>query len=162
MKTAPRLEKCAGFNLVEVCLAIVVVAFGIVTLLGLFSSGLRTIDTADNETRLTMFAGGVMNGILANAAGITNWSVWANDSAFSSAVCTDLIPTIPPVTPSWVSGGTVVEYPTGSTLYLRYKLSVTTLEFTRGRAINLEVVPDRYGHWTNPIVFHTIVSFLGM
>lgn len=159
MNLSSRQQGRAGFNLVEVCLAIVVVAFGIVTLLGLFSSGLRTAETADNETRMTLFGGGVMNGIIAKACAITNWTTWTNDVSFASNVSTGLVPA---VAPTWLPGGAQVVYPTGSTLYVRYRLDMTTRVNTRGREINLEVVPDQFGNWTNPVVFHTVVSFLGM
>lgn len=45
-----------GFSLIEVCLALLVVAFCLVVILGFFPSGLRDVEDAISETRTTQFA----------------------------------------------------------------------------------------------------------
>ena len=144
-----------GFNLIEVCLAIVVVAFGIITLVGLFPGGLRTVETADKDTRVSFFGSGAMNGIIANANTITNWADWNSDATFRSNVVAGLMPPV-----GYALTPTAIEYPTGSPYYVRYTLNFDTRVNTRGREISMQVSPDQYGPWA-PTVFHTVVSFLG-
>lgn len=65
-----------GFSLVEVNLAILLVALGMVTLFGLFPAGLREGESAVKDTQVALFADFVMGGLRANASTITNWNDW--------------------------------------------------------------------------------------
>ena len=59
-------RQSAGFSLVEVTLAVLVVAVGLLSVMALFPDGLRTGKKATDETYAAFFAEEVMNGIKAN------------------------------------------------------------------------------------------------
>ena len=65
-----------GFSLVEVNLAILLVALGMLALFGLFPAGLREADLAMTDTHEALFADYVLSGLEANASTSTTWSVW--------------------------------------------------------------------------------------
>jgi Tfp pilus assembly protein PilV len=71
---------------VEVNLAILLVALGMLALLGLFPSGLREADNAIGETHAALFADYVLSGLEANAAMMTNWAVWSNTNSFRAQI----------------------------------------------------------------------------
>ena len=56
-------KKREGFTLVEIALALLVVAIGIVSIMGLFPAGLQSNQQAIEETRVAMFAEDVLNGV---------------------------------------------------------------------------------------------------
>ena len=116
----------SGFTLVEVSLAILVVGLGLLTLFGLFPSGLRSGEEAGADTRAGLFASVVLEGMRANAAGIKSWTEWndGSPSDVSSVIHVKLCDSL-------LSSGAIVadgnrqpklEYPVGSTQYLRYSL----------------------------------------
>jgi len=78
--------KRSGFSLVEVNLAILLVALGMMAIFGLFPSGLKQADTAMSDTHAAMFADFVLNGVRANAGTITNWSDWVSLATFRSRI----------------------------------------------------------------------------
>ncbi len=67
---------CSAFSLVEVNLAIFVVAIGLLTLFSLFPVGLKQGEEGHEDTQTAMFAGYVLDGIRANAMGVssTDWN----------------------------------------------------------------------------------------
>jgi len=129
MNTASKQSAKGGFTLVEVSLAVLVVGLGLLTLFGLFPSGLRAGEEAAADTRAGFFASVVMGGIRANAAEIKTWTEWSNDAAMlgaNSRLCASLdgVGTL-------IADGTqqpMIEFPTGSPLqyrkYLRYSLDI--------------------------------------
>jgi hypothetical protein len=60
-----------GFSLVEVNLAIFVVAIGLLTLFSLFPVGLKQGEEGHEETQMSMFAAYVLDGMRANAMGVS-------------------------------------------------------------------------------------------
>lgn len=117
----------AGFTLVEVSLAVLVVGLGLLTLFGLFPSGLRAGEEAAADTRAGLFASAVFEGMHANAADVRLWADWedgepAVGAALNSTFCNLLLDT-----------GTItadgdqqpkIEFPKDSGQYLRYSLKI--------------------------------------
>lgn len=76
----------AAFTLIEVNLAILLIAAGVLVLLALFPLGLKESEEGVMDTHEGMFAGYVLSGLEGNALSMTNWSDWADDSAFRGKV----------------------------------------------------------------------------
>ena len=79
-----------GFSLVEVCLAVLVVGLGILSIFGLFPTGLAASEDAEKDTTGGLFANQAINSLQAraddlkprsdDAQGIRDaWAAWAND-----------------------------------------------------------------------------------
>lgn len=66
-------KRNSGFSLVEVCLALLVVGLGLVSVFGLFPSGLQSAKNAQDETREALFAEEVINGVRALAE-VLDWN----------------------------------------------------------------------------------------
>jgi prepilin-type N-terminal cleavage/methylation domain-containing protein len=84
-----KMNSQAGFTLVEVVLAILVVALGLLSVFSLFPSGLRASEDTVADTRAGLFAETVFNGMRANATALTATS-WGDVGTFASAVCDNL------------------------------------------------------------------------
>ncbi len=56
-----------GFSLVEVCLAMLVVGLGLLSIFGLFPTGLAASEDAEADTTASLFANQVLNGLQAQA-----------------------------------------------------------------------------------------------
>jgi Tfp pilus assembly protein PilV len=79
-----------GFSLIEVNLAIFVVAMGMLTLFSLFPSGLRQAETAHESTQEALFADYVLSTLRAEAMLVTNATEWLDMNQFRSLVMADL------------------------------------------------------------------------
>lgn len=66
----------------EVNLAILLVALGMLALFGLFPAGLREADMAITDTHTALFADYVLSGIQANAATNNDWNTWRDITKF--------------------------------------------------------------------------------
>jgi len=75
-RKSPVLVVRAGFSLVEVNLAILLISVGLLTLFALFPLGLRENEAAIVDTQEAMFAEYMLSGIRANAQSIMNWDHW--------------------------------------------------------------------------------------
>ncbi len=75
-KTSSLRHKRAGFTLIEVSLAVLVLGLGLMVAFGLFPAGVRQNEESTADTRAALFADYVLNGMQANAATVTNWSEW--------------------------------------------------------------------------------------
>lgn len=76
-----------GFSLIEVNMAILVVAGGLLTLFALFPAGLRMSTMSLADMRHSMFTAEVFARMQANAASITDPSTWMNPQPFWDAIC---------------------------------------------------------------------------
>ena len=74
--------RAAGFTLVEVTLAILLISVGVLSLFSLFPSGLKQSDDALLDTHLALFSGRILQGITAEASAVTNWDTWADIASF--------------------------------------------------------------------------------
>lgn len=75
----------SGFSLVEVALAMLVFAVGILTIIGLFPEGLRLNKRSIDDTRMALFADEVMGGYLAWSS-VDAWDAWQSRSIDALAV----------------------------------------------------------------------------
>lgn len=64
-----------GFSLVEVCLAVLVVGLGLLSVFSLFPTGLASGESAAADTEIGLFADQVLNGLQAQATEVT-WAEW--------------------------------------------------------------------------------------
>jgi hypothetical protein len=109
-----------GFSLIEVNLAIFVVALGMLTLFSLFPAGLKQVETAQSSTQESMFAEHVFSTLRPKAMELTAVQ-WTDLNTFRTDVKAD-------VGSATVRHGTAiggpVEYPAGSGFYMRYVLEI--------------------------------------
>ena len=68
-------EAKGGFSLVEVCLAVLVVGLGLLSVFALFPTGLAASEAATADTETGLFAEQVLFGIHSQAATMT-WTEW--------------------------------------------------------------------------------------
>lgn len=106
-----------GFSLIEINLAIFMVAMGMLTLFSLFPSGLKQVASAHESTQEALFGDYVLSSLRADAALLTapQW-VTLTPAAFPDFVFDSI---------------TSEQYPAGSGLYMRYLVQL--------RRVNLHV-----------------------
>lgn len=119
-----------GFTLIEIVLALMIVALGLLAVFQLFPSGLRASYDATVETRLTQFADEVFGGMRAQATGVTDPAQWspAREVQLARLLVSGLPPTYrltqavqDPDNPPLI---TVDKYPALNGEALRYQLVV--------------------------------------
>ncbi len=71
--------KKSGFSLVEVCLAVLVVGLGLLSVFSLFPSGLAAGDAATGDTEMGLFAQEALYGLQARATEVT-WAEWKGNT----------------------------------------------------------------------------------
>lgn len=111
-----------GFTLIEVSLAVLVIGIGMVTLMGLFPSGMRAGEEAAADTRAGLFASVVLEGMRANAAKISNWGEWNDIDIVNAKLCNGLLD--PGTIVADGSQQPKLEFPGGSGKYVRYSLAI--------------------------------------
>jgi type II secretory pathway pseudopilin PulG len=140
-----RQNLSGGFSLVEVCLAILVVGLGLLSVFTLFPSGLRSAEDDTADTRAGLFMESALNGMRANAMTINNDLDW---SAFSDIVVKRVLTLNDNPVPIIADGQPhAVIFPDGGTDYLRYRLTLSTtapMTAPRGWSALLEVEDGRY------------------
>ncbi len=68
-------DEKGGFSLVEVCLAVLVVGLGLLSVFALFPTGLVASEAAAADTETGLFAGQVLAGLQARSTEMT-WTEW--------------------------------------------------------------------------------------
>ncbi len=148
-----------GFTLVEVALAVLAVGLGLMTIIGLFPSGLQNASDGAADTRAGLFAGSVFSGIR-GAATNTDVVVW--DSSFVVAslkveeVGLDL------------DGAVHTFKPTAATdspeNYLRYTLAITPVTAGPRKiySATLSTCDGQYGPFKAQNTFYTEFYYTGM
>lgn len=149
-----------GFTLVEVTLAILVVALGLLSVFSLFPTGLRASEDDVADTRAGMFAETVFGRMRAGADELVQWSEWSNPATFSSKVLTNRNAAVDVLL---VDGGTIqaVDFPKGSGQQLRYRLTIDTSDTLR-YPTKLEVCDGQYGPFQFQSTFYSEFLFKGM
>jgi len=161
-----------AFTLIEVNLAILLIAVGLVTLFALFPLGLRESEMSVVDTHEAMFADHVLSGIEGNASKITDWNTWkdAQSPVFKSAVRDRIYP-IQYGTWEQTAVGTGSEYPDPLLLpaghhprTLRYLLTIEDADASgRRKTVELQVKSGEYGQFINGAqIYYTELIYLGM
>jgi len=112
-KTA-MVQRSAAFSLVEVNLAIFVVSIGLLTLFSLFPAGMKEGEAAHGDTQAALFADYVLSSLRGNATQL-DAQEW-NDIPGGPALWSGLAAS--------VGGPTALQFPSGSGLYVRYRLEI--------------------------------------
>jgi prepilin-type N-terminal cleavage/methylation domain-containing protein len=150
-----------GFTLVEVSLAVLVVALGILTVFALFPSGLRSAEDEVADTRAGLFAETVFSRMRGGVDELTLWSEWSSAATFQAEA-------LQARNPTWeldlVADGTLqtVEFPKGSGQMLRYRLTFVDAANTTHYPVKLEVCDGQYGPFQYQSVFYTEFLYKGM
>jgi len=141
-------HRIKGFSLMEVNLAILVVALGMLTLFALFPAGLKQVETAQSSTQEAMFAGHVLSTLRGRAMQI-NAPVWVDINAFRNQVVLGT---------GLQQGGniTTVQFPASSGLYVRYLLDISDAG-NHLRLVSLWCQSGEYGA-TDITVFKTVAA----
>lgn len=143
-----RRRHASGFSLMEVNLAILVVALGMLTLFALFPAGLKQVETAQASTQEAMFTGHVLSTLRGKAMEI-GAPAWVNINTFRSQVLQNT---------GLQQGGsiTTVQFPAGSGLYVRYLLDISDVG-NHLRSVSLWCQSGQYGA-TDIEVFKTVAA----
>ena len=165
----------SGFTLIEVSLAVMVLGLGLMAAFGLFPAGVRQNEESTADTRAALFADYVLNGMQANAAAVTNWSDWYNESTTyshflgtaSDMPCPNADASDSPGLAGVQATGaplSVPDWPLSSGQKLRYRLTMTPDDGNRVYTAMLEVKDLDDGSDFNPPdgVFYTAFIFKGM
>lgn len=129
-------DRQSGFSLLEVNLAILIIALGMLVLFGLFPSGLRMGENAVADTHTAMFADTVLSGLRQKAMGVTNWSDWRNYNRLTDALALKL--GLPLMDPDWIirsapamvqgnldPSGPQLAFPANSGRFVHYVLDIS-------------------------------------
>jgi len=161
------IRRRAGFSLIEVCLAILVIGFGLVAVFSLFPSGLRSSDADTADTRTGLFTETVLNGLRANAASLSS-DEW-DSKTFADNVKKNVLKDSDPADPDAVLDTVrchLFPAPVGTATdndYLRYRLTINTTDSNRYYAV-LAVANGRYPTTDMPItnsVAYTEFTYTG-
>jgi hypothetical protein len=123
-----------GFSLVEVNLAILLVALGMLALFGLFPSGLRQGENAVNDTHAALLGDYILSGIEANASTTTAWNTWRNvvsTPQFRTAVVNGIKPDgATQISPAYLPPGQVSPAVTFANSKAKYILEISGDDYT--------------------------------
>jgi len=136
-----------AFSLIEVNLAIFVVAMGMLTLFSLFPSGLKQAETAHESTQEALFADYVLSTLRAEAM-LLKATEWQDMNRFRSLVVADL--PIGGIVQHRTTPSNAIQFPDAE-LYMRYILELN--DAGNGlRSVSLWCKSGQYGA-TNPDSF---------
>jgi hypothetical protein len=147
-KTGVKVNKTAnkcGFSLMEVNLAVLMIALGLLSLFSLFPAGLRESQSGLMDTQEAMFADHVLSTMEGNAQAITNWADWSNESIFHGLILANSGCTIRGApTPA-------IEFPPGTRDVIRYTLDVSPIPDTNNRRyrVAVKVMSGAMGNFDN-------------
>jgi Tfp pilus assembly protein PilV len=154
----------------EVNIALLIMAVGLVGILTLFPVGLRQGDSASSDTTESAFADLVLNAMRSNAQMVTNWTDWSSNSVpillgqSKGTASPNVMPINVPGTSSTsiVGTGTPTEIQNYlvSGQYLQYSLNVTNNDLIITAWI--QVTNRRYTDITRAPIYATSFVFMGM
>jgi len=152
----------AGFTLIEINLAIMLLAIGMLVIFSLFPAGLSQGDLAYRDSQAGLFADYVLNGIRGNVEAIGSWSDWTAESFVDTALAE-----LTGVTPTGLGSSNELEFPAGSDNWVRYMLAISPPGGSGRRDVTLYVWGLRYGPQNAEVFrrrarwFHTALYFSG-
>lgn len=183
MNHACNMDK-TGFSLVEVNLAIVLIAVGMLTLFTLFPVGLRESEYSVMDTHEASFADNMMSAMKGNAMDISSYEDWLDMETFCYLLVDGTEPRLVTPTPGTAQGwpadtiyvgelsgiGTGVPYPDVNLVkyaprLIRYRLIVKSVGSGPSQKYHIElwVRSGKYGQLEETSsVFMTEVAFMGM
>jgi hypothetical protein len=134
-----------AFSLIEVNLAILLLAVGLFGLFSLFPLGLQQSKDNLADTHEALFANHVMSAFEGKAASVTNWNSWNNTGTFRSMLESGLYPL---TAHGWqavqVGGG--AEFPQGSKdNYIRYEITLDSPSNSVRKYCRVRVARGRLG-----------------
>jgi hypothetical protein len=161
--------------MVEVCLAILVVGFGLLAVFGLFPAGMRSSEDGVADSRSSLFAEQVFSGLRANASKMTDWTVWYNATLSAPGLqdfADDILgrppsPYIDLYTPGLRNTGLgsgsekTLTWPVPGEA-LRFRLQIDNGLSPRVKAATLHVFDGATGTTNWPAVFYTEFYYSGM
>lgn len=156
----------AGFTLMEVNLAVLMIAVGMLSIFALFPLGLKESEMSITETQESMFADSVLSGIEANAMNMTDVNLeWLATNNFAALVQQNVYP-LSPYGWNRTNHQDAIKFPlvVNPLLIDRYIRYHVTVEH-RGmrKSVQLKVKSGKYGNFNdNMHVFYTDVYFMGM
>jgi hypothetical protein len=156
-----------GFSLVEVNLAIFVVAAGLLVIFSLFPMGLKESELSMEDTQEAMFAEYVLGTMEGNAMLITDPTVWQG-AAFNAAVMQEIGFTLT-VWNHITDPDTLLpqKFPPSNTdeLYMKYILTITNYPNSTSwdrKKVQLTLKSGKYGRVADGRVYITELVFTGM
>jgi prepilin-type N-terminal cleavage/methylation domain-containing protein len=158
-----KIDSQSGFTLVEVVLAILVVALGVLSVFTLFPTGLRASEDTVADTRAGMFAEAVFGQMRGGAEELVLWSDWSTPATFldKTLKVRDVSVDIPLVADGNIKGNDgSVDFPKGSGQKIRYRLTITP-DGVR-YPMKLEVCDGQYGAFQFQSIFYTEFVYKGM
>ena len=152
-----------GSSLVEVNIALLVIAIGLASIVGLFPVGLRESNMAASDTVQSMFADQVFSMLEANASAVTNWTRWCDN--FPQDVCKNLsVPTPSGTQPIKTGTYAPFEYLTEDN-YIQYDLTVDDHPeygpYVKRAWLRVSEKKERIGI-TNCPIYYTEFVYMGM
>jgi len=131
----------AGFSLVEVCLALMVIAIGLLVLMALFPTGLKEMERATENTRTSLFADDKLNRYQANALLLETIPEFEDQATVFGDRKTNVLDTVTT---------------NGSTIRWKYFTQLnTTVPSTPVWRVRLELKNGADGPFADPVVFYT-------
>ncbi len=153
----------AAFSLIEVNLAILLLAVGLFGLLSLFPLGLQESKQNVSDTYEAMFADHIFNSFQGRASMVSNWNEWTNDVSFKSMLEDDLYPL---ETHGWTStdvGGGVLFPEESEHTWIRYEVSVSSSADQRRKQCMVRVVRGRLGGFEDDVEeYASEMTYMGM
>jgi len=175
-----------GFTLVEVSLAVCIVAAGLLVLFGLFPMGLQLSEYAVLDTQEAMFADTVFSIMEANAMAIESWDTWSDPGTPPVGLLQALMQGmgLDGLDTSWSSDGTGgwkiedvavgtggIEFPkpksgsdpTTVPRYMRYRVRVAGAADSPMKSVELWARCSKYGDFdTQSSFYFTQIFYSGM
>jgi hypothetical protein len=151
----------AAFSLIEVNLAIMIIAVGLLVLFSLFPAGLKQGESAYRDTQAGLFADYIFSAIRMNVENIDSWADWSAIDTFTALAVDGLTVSGVPIVPT--ASSVAIEFPEGSGNHVRYILEIRNLGARRSAA--LWVWGSRFGptsalfkkrsHWVYTEYYYT-------
>ncbi len=135
----PGRGQAGGFTLVEINLAIMLLAIGMLVVFSLFPAGLSQGDLAYRDSQAGLFADYVLNGMRGEVEEIGSWSEWTSVQQFTDRA----LGALPGVVQTGLNTSRELEFPVGSDNWVRYMLAISGAGSRRD--VTLYVWGLRYG-----------------
>ena len=143
----------AGFSLIEVNMAVLVVGLGILVLFGLFPAGLREGENGIVDTHCALFAETVLEGLRGEAHNkpeLLDWNNWSSINHFIGHFTVDAgsgtVSGTSDQIPDGTTVSTAIEFPLGAVpkTYIRYIMEISEGRTPLTKSVNIWIWSGRY------------------